>query len=1363
MDVQYCEKRNMHRITGKTCIRKWTAVGVILSMILSVLSPAMAATEATGETTCLDGFKELPEDVRIQSVKTGTELSQLELPDKLTGIIYGEETGNTATPAETASGSDAGKTRYVAIRGVTWESDPIYAMDIPGVYIFTANLPFGDERYSLDDEGDLPQIEVTVEEPTGSDRIALAIDQLPALEELYENALGEADPDYTAWLAEMEGLVKDVRQLMADYEALAEAEQEEIGADRAEKLGLLAQWAETMQLVMPVSGDRSGNWTDYAADGFAGGDGSEEDPYRIENAAQLAYMATEAVSASSAYVSGARSADKYYKITADTIDLSAHYWVPISIFAGNLDGSGCTITGMYCKETRPSSGSWYGLGFFGRVSPEYSTDQHCEIKNLNFSDCTIQTEDALYSPISQKAGILAGEMLYGVSVSDCSVEDSSIIIAEEENAKQIGVGGLIGYFGHNSKRGFTGNCKITDCHVSGITLKNTGGMIGGLIGGTGYNVELVKDCSVLDVDIESSGYPYNGTRAGGLIGDFNVGQVKGIAAGNQVESGVIVGRESSNSGYIGGLIGRIYADSPYEPFLVEECYSGADVTGHGTSTTGGYGGLVGAVPSGKLSYSNETPDSVTLSRCYASGNISGGRNLGGLAGSMMGTVKGCYAEGDVTNSKNWTGGLIGAMEGMIIDSYATGDVEGCYNTGGLAGSFAGRMTGCYAEGDVTAFEENSGGLAGYVEPYNWFHSGSWQDSDSEIFACYATGNVDSSSYNTGGLAGYVSNVKITESYAAGSVIAWDWNTGGLCGYAEKASVRDCYAMGAVEAAWEHEDNAHIGGLVGKGVICEISNSYAKGTIALQSSEDSTAGGLAGYFEGTSFINCYFDKETSGTQDGVGGSPDTEGITPVLTKDMTRSNQAYYLNEDGVNTMWAWDPSVNDSYPYLGSPAVQTLSYQAEVQIKKDGEPWPDSGKTIRVSRDNGASFPDLSDLEPADYRIYDGSSYTEKQLLIQDQDVVTVLDYYTVTFYDGEIPYGEQTAQAPQILLEGARINRPENPVRGGYGFTGWYQDKQLTRPCDFEAPVTGKQDLYAGWEALPDGNQETVVEVAPGSYPVASDNLDRLFKEENLSAQPDGGVTREDAETVKAGGSVIITLKAEQKPSESPETKVVLDLTVIKEVMEYGETSGTETRLKQLPSLITVRVKIPGLSEKQDIQVSRIHEGQEQKLPYDDEWFEVSGDELILYVRRFSEYFITFSNKAEEPDPGKPEPGGQEGGHNSSSDHDGDHSATGRWILDAIGWWYSYPNGTWPSNGWYFLYWDGAYQWYHFDRRGYLETGWFTDADGNRYYLHPLADGDQGYMYTGWHFIDGCWYYFEPEAGMGQGMLIREADSPES
>ena len=74
-------------------------------------------------------------------------------------------------------------------------------------------------------------------------------------------------------------------------------------------------------------------------------------------------------------------------------------------------------------------------------------------------------------------------------------------------------------------------------------------------------------------------------------------------------------------------------------------------------------------------------------------------------------------------------------------------------------------------------------------------------------------------------------------------------------------------------------------------------------------------------------------------------------------------------------------------------------------------------------------------------------------------------DGATVTEYDAAVPM----ASGGSVYL----CAYPE-PVRAGYRFTGWYSDYDLTRPWDFNAPVTADMTLYAAWQPLPPVAEES-------------------------------------------------------------------------------------------------------------------------------------------------------------------------------------------------------------------------------------------------------------------------------------------------
>ena len=97
--------------------------------------------------------------------------------------------------------------------------------------------------------------------------------------------------------------------------------------------------------------------------------------------------------------------------------------------------------------------------------------------------------------------------------------------------------------------------------------------------------------------------------------------------------------------------------------------------------------------------------------------------------------------------------------------------------------------------------------------------------------------------------------------------------------------------------------------------------------------------------------------------------------------------------------------------------------------------------------------------------------------------------------------------------------------------------------------------------------------------------------------------------------------------------------------------------------------------------------------------------------------------------------------------------TANGTWDFDGTGWRFRYEDGTYAVSKWERLLYDGQVDWYYFDEKSYMLTGWF-DWDGFRFYLNPKSDGWLGRMLTGWSEIDGKWYYFEPVSGSVQGHL---------
>ena len=85
-----------------------------------------------------------------------------------------------------------------------------------------------------------------------------------------------------------------------------------------------------------------------------------------------------------------------------------------------------------------------------------------------------------------------------------------------------------------------------------------------------------------------------------------------------------------------------------------------------------------------------------------SGSVTGGYNVGGVAGSNSGTVSNCYFTGSVTGKNYHSGGVVGYNGGTVSNCYNIGDISGKDYVGGVAGyNTKGTVEYCYNIGSVS--------------------------------------------------------------------------------------------------------------------------------------------------------------------------------------------------------------------------------------------------------------------------------------------------------------------------------------------------------------------------------------------------------------------------------------------------------------------------------------------------------------------------------------------------------------------------------------------------------------------------------------------------------------------------------------
>ena len=261
-------------------------------------------------------------------------------------------------------------------------------------------------------------------------------------------------------------------------------------------------------------------WDGTIATSFAGGNGSETNPYQIATGAQLAYLAQQ-VNAGTTYVG------VYFKLTSD-INLANRAWTPIGntsslVFRGNLDGDGYTITNLSINTTAS------GVGLFGHVG--YGT----VIKNLSL-------EGDVQTTATNAAGfvgyVTAGNTL---TMSNCVFTGTVTSTSTSENAS---VAAFVGYNWNStinlencvavnttvtaSKRAVGGLVAIA---ISGtdVTIKNSsfsGALtgergVGGLVGGVHYGNGSTNSTTVTIENSYSEGSVTATSTSGGLVGYVN--------------------------------------------------------------------------------------------------------------------------------------------------------------------------------------------------------------------------------------------------------------------------------------------------------------------------------------------------------------------------------------------------------------------------------------------------------------------------------------------------------------------------------------------------------------------------------------------------------------------------------------------------------------------------------------------------------------------------------------------------------------------------------------------------------------------------------------------------------------------------
>ena len=381
-----------------------------------------------------------------------------------------------------------------------------------------------------------------------------------------------------------------------------------------------------LTLAIPNAFAQTSTWDGTTAS-WTHGTGTESDPYLIESAQNLAYLA-EMVNGGVSQYSG-----KWFKLTIN-INLNNMEWTPIgdnsttsARFAGNFDGNNHSISGLKIN----SSTLTYG-GLFGYASG-------CTFRNVNIYgtiSCTTASTTCYFGAI---IGYASGCNLYNCN---SSVNVSTTTSSSSSKAYSGGIAGYVA--GSTTISGCSNSRSVSSSTTTSSSKAYSGGIVGYVAGST-----TISGCSNSGSVSSSSSSAYSGGMAGYVAGSTTI---SGCSNSGSVSSS---SSSSDSYSYSGGIVGYSAASSSSTTNTISLCYS------------------IGTI-SARASSSYQTS--------YYVKSYSGGV-LGFASGANYSIINNSYNRGNVTATaskpSSWYAYAYEYASGIGYNSKNTN----CYNTGTL--------------------------------------------------------------------------------------------------------------------------------------------------------------------------------------------------------------------------------------------------------------------------------------------------------------------------------------------------------------------------------------------------------------------------------------------------------------------------------------------------------------------------------------------------------------------------------------------------------------------------------------------------------------------------------------------------------
>lgn len=736
------------------------------------------------------------------------------------------------------------------------------------------------------------------------------------------------------------------------------------------RLALLAL-AALAWIAVPVSARAEGETVDTwdgTAVAFTQGRGTKEEPWLIENAEQLAYLAQQ--------VNNGTDYEREHFLLVSDLDLSGKEWTPIGTdgnpFWGGFDGGGHTITGMKITGKEASY-----VGLFG------------ECHNFTTASSYIKSVTVKGANISGKSfvGAIAG---VGANISDCYSIENTICARRQ-------VGGVCG--------SLIGN--ISGCYnsssVSGISTA------GGIMGTASYEGNVGN--GVVQ-------YCYNIGAVTVSQQDSYVGGITGASANRyDISNCLNCGKITGNGKNVGGIAGS--TDSNDMNFI-GNCYYNSDLNNAGV----GEGASDKVIPLTTSQLCGALPEGLN-STIWNEGSVDTNTAVATGTGSRFGTAKGTYINltkvtkiGEMkaasvpvynyvtTNGDDWDiYTLITTAEEFVAigrdDTKWSGnyvlendiDVSGVQlsSIGDPGTPYTGKFSGDgHTIGHIDMTEDKqtySSGLFGTIGYSKTLNS---EKESGKVMLLAANGAIVSSDI-AGGICG---NLSVGEIYGCSFTGTVKGHTaGGICGNAGQGTmISQCFFEGDVQG------RSAAAGICGNSPFTVIDHCISIAAIA----GDGDRAGIV-YSGDSGATNCYFNKDICKTDD--------ERNLGRTTLQLTSSSFFEELKTNGFNTE-LWTKKANDKetgiayYPSLGENNAVGVNYTTGLLFERTDNATPTYGQDITFNAKALVNF--ATDGQPISAEDTEGSF----EIRIGDTTVVSAAQ-----IQNGTATYKAQTVGETTFTL----------------------------------------------------------------------------------------------------------------------------------------------------------------------------------------------------------------------------------------------------------------------------------------------------------------------------------------------------------